>query len=181
MDAAGLKLVEQIAQTSPELLAYFVGGYAPQLWKFAQGIDDRPIIADHADAKSYGTQETFNEDVTDEAFVLATLQGMADRLMAKVRADDKTDPHPDRETSVQRFQRIDPKPQPGGADRHRDRPLLDDCRSRDESLGSSRQPAAGFAQAEQCLQRGVSAGVGADHGDEHSSAEERDWSRPSMP
>jgi DNA polymerase-4 len=90
LDAAGLKLVEQIAQTSPELLAYFVGGYAPQLWKFAQGIDDRLIIADHADAKSYGTQETFNEDVTDEAFVLATLQGMADRLMAKVRADDKT-------------------------------------------------------------------------------------------
>ena len=90
LDAAGLKLVEQIAQTSPELLAYFVGGYAPQLWKFSQGIDDRLVITDHADAKSYGTQETFNEDVTDEAFVLATLQGMADRLMAKVRSDDKT-------------------------------------------------------------------------------------------
>ena len=90
LDAAGLRRVEQIAQTSPELLAYFVGGYAPQLWKFAQGIDDRPIIADHAEAKSYGEQETFREDVTDEAFVLASLRGMADRLMAKVRADDKT-------------------------------------------------------------------------------------------
>ena len=44
----------------------------------------------HADAKSYGHQETFNEDVTDEAFVLATLRAMADHLMAKVRADDKT-------------------------------------------------------------------------------------------
>jgi DNA-directed DNA polymerase III PolC len=90
LDAAGLKLVEQIAQTSHEHLALLVGSYAPQLWKFAQGIDDRLIIPDHADAKSYGTQETFNEDVTDEAFILATLQGMADRLMAKVRADDKT-------------------------------------------------------------------------------------------
>jgi DNA-directed DNA polymerase III PolC len=90
LDAAGLRRVEQIAQTSPELLAYFVGGYAPQLWRFAQGIDDRPIIPDHPDAKSYGEQETFGQDVTDEAFALATLRGMADRLMAKVRADGKT-------------------------------------------------------------------------------------------
>jgi len=90
LDAAGLKWVEQIALTSPELLSYFVGGYAPQLWKFAQGIDDRPIVPDSPDAQSYGTQETFGEDVTDEAFVLATLHGMADRLMTKVRADDKT-------------------------------------------------------------------------------------------
>ncbi|MCE0483467.1 MAG: ATP-binding protein [Methylacidiphilales bacterium] len=74
LDAAGLKHVEQIALTSPELLSYFVGGYAPQLWKFAQGIDDRPIVTETPDAQSYGEQETFNEDVTDEAFVLATLQ-----------------------------------------------------------------------------------------------------------
>jgi len=90
LDAAGLKCVEQISRTSPEMLAYFVGGYAPQLWKFAQGIDDRPVVPAQPDAKSYGEQETFAEDVTDEAFVLATLRGMADRLMAKVRVDDKT-------------------------------------------------------------------------------------------
>ena len=90
LDAAGLRQVAQIAQTAPELLCLFVGGYAPQLWKFAQGIDDRPIISESTDAKSYGHQETFNEDVTDEAFVLATLRTAADHLMAKVRADDKT-------------------------------------------------------------------------------------------
>jgi len=90
LDAAGLRRVEQIAQTAPELLALFVGGYAPQLWKFAQGIDDRPIVSESHDAKSYGHQETFGEDVTDEAFVLATLRSMADDLMAKVRADEKT-------------------------------------------------------------------------------------------
>lgn len=90
LDAAGLKRVEQIAQTSPEMLSYFVGGYAPQLWKFAQGIDERPVIAENPDAQSYGEQETFGQDVTDEVFVLATLRSMADKLMAKVRADDKT-------------------------------------------------------------------------------------------
>ena len=56
--------------------------YAPQLWKFAQGIDERSIISESTDAKSYGHQETFNEDVTDEAFVLATLRTSADHLMA---------------------------------------------------------------------------------------------------
>jgi len=90
LDAAGLRQVEQIAHTSPELLALIVGGYAPQLWKFAQGIDDRAITPAHPDAKSYGTQETFNEDITDEAYVLATLRSMADRLMATVRDDGKT-------------------------------------------------------------------------------------------
>ena len=90
LDAAGLRVVEQIAHTSPELLSYFVGSYAPQLWKFAQGIDDRPVITDHAEARSYSEQETFGEDVTDEAFVLANLRGMADRLMVKVRTDGKT-------------------------------------------------------------------------------------------
>lgn len=90
LDAAGLKQIEQIAQTSPELLAYFVGGYAPQLWKFAQGMDDRPLVTESPDAQSYSEQETFDQDVTDEAFVLATLRAMADRLMSKIRADDKT-------------------------------------------------------------------------------------------
>jgi nucleotidyltransferase/DNA polymerase involved in DNA repair len=90
LDSAGLKRAEQIAQTSPELLAYFVGGFAPQLWRFAQGVDDRPIVMDREEAKSYGEQQTFGEDVTDEAFVLATLRGMADRLMTKVRGDEKT-------------------------------------------------------------------------------------------
>jgi DNA polymerase-4 len=54
------------------------------------GIDERPIITERADAQSYGKQETFDEDTTDEEFVRRILRGMADHLMAKVRADGKT-------------------------------------------------------------------------------------------
>jgi hypothetical protein len=68
LDTAGLKQVAQIAQTSPDLLAYFVGSYAPQLWQFAQGIDERPIVPEHPEAKSYSEQETFGEDVTGGGF-----------------------------------------------------------------------------------------------------------------
>ena len=38
----------------------------------------------------YGHQETFNADQTDEDFIEATLKGMADDLMAKVRSDRKS-------------------------------------------------------------------------------------------
>ncbi len=90
LDAAGLRTVNQIAHAPAEMLAPYVGSYAPQLIVFAQGLDDRPVISEHGDAKSYSEQETFGTDVTDETFVLATARAMADRLMTKVRADGKT-------------------------------------------------------------------------------------------
>jgi nucleotidyltransferase/DNA polymerase involved in DNA repair len=89
LDTAGLTRIEQIAATSPDMLAMFVGGMAPQLARFARGEDDRPVIPHAEDAKSYGEQQTFGEDVTDEVFLRATLRQMADRLMAKVREDGK--------------------------------------------------------------------------------------------
>jgi nucleotidyltransferase/DNA polymerase involved in DNA repair len=83
-------MIDQIGSTPADLLSLIVGSYAPQLKAFANGIDERPVVADKPDAKSYGEQQTFNQDVTDEAFILATLRGMADRLMAKAREDKKS-------------------------------------------------------------------------------------------
>jgi DNA polymerase-4 len=53
------------------------------------GIDDREVIVEHDDAKSYGMQDTFGEDLHDVASVLPILQGMADKLMRRVRRDRK--------------------------------------------------------------------------------------------
>ena len=89
LDSAGLTRIEQIAATPPDLLSMFVGGMAPQLVRFARGEDERPVVTESEDAKSYGEQQTFGEDVTDEVFLRATLRQMADRLMAKVREDGK--------------------------------------------------------------------------------------------
>ena len=88
--AAGLHHIAQVAETSPESLEVLAGSAAGQLHDFARGIDDRPIVTEKADVQSYGKQETFDEDTTDEEFVRRTLRGMADHLMAKVRADAKT-------------------------------------------------------------------------------------------
>jgi len=90
LNSAGLSFIQQIGSTPTELLSLIVGSYAPQLKAFANGIDERPVVADKPDAKSYREQQTFSEDVTDEIFILATLRAMADRLMSKARADRKS-------------------------------------------------------------------------------------------
>ena len=90
MNAAGLAHIGQIAQTPADLLGLLVGSLAPQLRSFARGIDERPVVPVRAPAKSYSEQETFAADTTDEEFLEATLRRMADKLMAKVRADGKS-------------------------------------------------------------------------------------------
>lgn len=88
--AAGLGQVGQLARTPLELLELLLGRQAPRFRAFAEGIDERPVIPTQSPAKSYSHQETFAADVTDEGYLEATLRRMADRLMAKVRADGKS-------------------------------------------------------------------------------------------
>ena len=90
LNAAGLAHIGQIAQTPVDLLGLIVGNQAPQLRSFSCGIDERLVIPVRAPAKSYGEQETFAADTTDEEFLEATLRRMADKLMAKVREDGKS-------------------------------------------------------------------------------------------
>jgi DNA polymerase-4 len=90
LNAAGLARIGQIAGTPADLLSLLVGSQALQLRRFALGLDDRPVIPARAPAKSYGQQETFAADTTDETFLEATLRRMADQLMAKVREEKKS-------------------------------------------------------------------------------------------
>ena len=87
--AAGLHRIAQVAETTVESLELIAGSGAGRLREFSQGIDERPIVTEREDVQSYGKQETFDEDTTDEEFVRRVLRGMADHLMAKVRADGK--------------------------------------------------------------------------------------------
>jgi len=90
LNAAGLARIGQIARTPADLLSLLVGGMAPQLRSFALGLDERPVVPARAPAKSYGEQETFSADTTDQPFLEASLRRMADQLMAKVREDGKS-------------------------------------------------------------------------------------------
>jgi len=86
---AGLPLIRDIAATPPADLALFAGKSARTLWEFAHGIDHRPVVPDPPAAKSLSEQQTFESDTTDEAFALAALRSMADRLFAQLRATSR--------------------------------------------------------------------------------------------
>jgi hypothetical protein len=87
LNRAGLPLIGDIADTPPDQLSLFAGKNARMLWEFANGIDERPVVAVAPAAKSYSEQQTFEADTADEGFVLAVLRSMADRLFAKARAE----------------------------------------------------------------------------------------------
>lgn len=84
---AGLASIGQIATATPEQLSLLTGGAARQLWLFAQGLDDRAVQPEAPAAKSRSEQRTFEQDVTDETFLRATLRQLADRLFASLRQD----------------------------------------------------------------------------------------------
>ncbi len=90
LNAAGLAAIGQIAATPVDMLALLLGNQAPALRRFANGIDERPLIPAGEPQKSYSKQETFNEDVTDEEYVEAVLRRMADQLFADVRAEGRS-------------------------------------------------------------------------------------------
>ena len=89
LDAAGLREIRHIAGTPPEMLQLLLGNQAASVRDFANGIDDRPLIVSREAPKSFGEQETFAADLTDEDYLEAVLRRMADRLFAKVREEGK--------------------------------------------------------------------------------------------
>jgi len=84
---AGITAIHQVASLSIQELERLAGSSAQELHLFSQGIDFRPVTTASADPKSFGEQETFDIDQTDELFCLATLRAMVDRLCRKVRRE----------------------------------------------------------------------------------------------
>ena len=76
LNTAGLRQIEHIARTPVKELA---------LHGYALGYNPRPVICEPPEAKSYGEQQSFNADTTDETFILARLRTMEDSLMRRVR------------------------------------------------------------------------------------------------
>ena len=87
---AGLTLIRHVSEVPLEFLEMVAGSAAPVLKRYAEGLDDRPVIAASEPAKSYSHQETFKQDIVDEDFALAVLKRMADSLMAKIRGEGRS-------------------------------------------------------------------------------------------
>ncbi len=84
---AGISLIEQVATLPISELEKLAGSAAHDLHLFAQGIDSRLVTPTAPAPKSFGEQETFSTNQTDEVFCLATLRSMVDRLCRKLRGE----------------------------------------------------------------------------------------------
>jgi DNA polymerase-4 len=85
----GLRLVRDLTSRSDSQLEAIFGGAWREMRAMARGEDDRPVETEHADAKSYSTQETFGHDIADFAEIERIAKRMIDELMRAIRADGK--------------------------------------------------------------------------------------------
>lgn len=80
---AGFKTMGQIAQCAPEYVQATLGDWGLEIAKLSRGEDARPVVA-HREAKSLGSEKTFDEDVADRhalrPFLLNQSMDIAGRL-----------------------------------------------------------------------------------------------------
>ena len=87
--AAGIRLVSDVFELSAPQLKNLFGEGAADMLRMARGEDDRVVHVEHEDAKSYSTQETFNENIFEFAEIERIAKRMIDELMPAIRADGK--------------------------------------------------------------------------------------------
>jgi len=81
----GISTIGQLRTADRGLLSLSFGRRAPDLLRLAAGLDDRPVEPAH-EAKSIGTETTFEEDVGDWAFLKGQLHDFAEELAGRLTA-----------------------------------------------------------------------------------------------
>jgi DNA polymerase-4 len=81
----GLRTVGDIAAQSEEALAKKLGTWGKDLWRLAQGEDERRVVPDR-EAKSIGSEDTFEEDLDDPEAIRVHLHSQATRVARRLRS-----------------------------------------------------------------------------------------------
>jgi DNA polymerase-4 len=76
--AHGIERLVDVRSIDDEALGRMVGGLAGWLRQLAQGVDDRPVVANR-ETKSSGTETTFPQDLTDIAVIRREVAAMAEQ------------------------------------------------------------------------------------------------------
>ena len=87
LDKLGLHRIGDLAAADPDWLAENVVG-GRDLWELACGIDPRPVVPDR-EAKSIGSEDTFEEDLAGEQALLPHLHAQALRVGRRLRAAER--------------------------------------------------------------------------------------------
>jgi DNA polymerase-4 len=82
----GVATIGDLARLDPARLEHRLGTHGHDLLQLAQGIDDRPVIANRDAAKSIGHEHTFDADTAELPRLRRTLLDLADAVAARLRA-----------------------------------------------------------------------------------------------
>ena len=84
----GIYTIQQLSETPVFVLEKKLGKYGPELWKKSQGIHESAVHP-YYESKSISTENTFEENKTDEAFLLSELVRMTEKVAYELRQDKK--------------------------------------------------------------------------------------------
>lgn len=89
LEAASVCTIGDLARFDVRMLQKIVGNkFGEQLHRYANGIDDSPVVSQRQEAKSYGTSTTLDEDVTTMEQADGILLSLADSVSFRIRRDE---------------------------------------------------------------------------------------------
>ncbi len=84
----GIETIAQLRVIDLESMRIRFGEWGEHIWQLAHGIDDRPVVTDHA-AKSISHETTFVEDVSDADVLHSILLKLLEQIMWRLRGQNK--------------------------------------------------------------------------------------------
>jgi DNA polymerase-4 len=84
----GVETIEVLSQIPVEMMMNLLGKNGIELWRRANGIDETPIVPYH-EAKSIGTENTFQSDTIDISFLKRELTRMTEQIAFELRDSNK--------------------------------------------------------------------------------------------
>lgn len=87
LDRLGISTIAQLRQQSEAVLQDRFGKFGNQLWRLANGMDDRPVISD-SEAKSISNETTFDSDISNRDTLRAWLMELTEQVCWRLRQHD---------------------------------------------------------------------------------------------
>ncbi len=84
----GIETIQELRQAQPVLLNRYLGRWGQELWEKANG-RYRGTVNAYQENKSVSTENTFEKDMLDPAFLQAELNRMTEKLGYELRRDNK--------------------------------------------------------------------------------------------
>ncbi len=85
LNMLGIRTIGDLAATEKAILEAHLKSHGLLLWKYANGIDDSPVMSAPAQAKGIGNSITLPQDVSDRRNALRELLSLSDSVSSRLR------------------------------------------------------------------------------------------------